>query len=203
MNRFTSHLALGLTMALLLLASAAAQAQGCPDDPFCNSTRCINVCGEPGTSCSSHCTAGGRTTTCGEWDGNPANDLDSDGVANTSDNCLCTPNADQADCDGDGTGDACDPVNEKWVAINSLFSCAWDGDAHLYYWNVQLYNATVYRNVCDNTTCVKKQLSREGQCCYVCTGGQTDTDCCLYSFNNSPTCNQNPNDQCGQPQCPF
>jgi streptogramin lyase len=36
-------------------------------------------------------------------------DLDGDGVSNISDNCPQHANADQADCDFDGTGDACDP----------------------------------------------------------------------------------------------
>lgn len=36
------------------------------------------------------------------------NDLDNDGVANASDNCPLTANADQADLDHDGVGDACD-----------------------------------------------------------------------------------------------
>ena len=35
-------------------------------------------------------------------------DADEDGVADRSDNCPTTPNADQADVDVDGTGDACD-----------------------------------------------------------------------------------------------
>ena len=35
-------------------------------------------------------------------------DLDSDGIANEVDNCPSIANADQADFDGDGAGDACD-----------------------------------------------------------------------------------------------
>jgi hypothetical protein len=35
-------------------------------------------------------------------------DVDADGVADVADNCLMVSNADQADADGDGWGDACD-----------------------------------------------------------------------------------------------
>lgn len=37
-------------------------------------------------------------------------DKDQDGVKNREDNCPFTPNPDQADSDGDGMGDACEPV---------------------------------------------------------------------------------------------
>ena len=38
----------------------------------------------------------------------PGVDRDSDGVADSSDNCVRQPNEDQADLDNDGAGDACD-----------------------------------------------------------------------------------------------
>ena len=38
----------------------------------------------------------------------PGVDRDSDGVGDDTDNCVRQPNADQADLDGDGAGDACD-----------------------------------------------------------------------------------------------
>lgn len=41
-------------------------------------------------------------------DPNETADADSDGIGNNSDNCPGTPNADQADSDSDGTGDACE-----------------------------------------------------------------------------------------------
>ncbi len=41
-----------------------------------------------------------------------ADDSDGDGVPDCADNCIDTPNPDQADCDDDGEGDACDTVTD-------------------------------------------------------------------------------------------
>ena len=42
----------------------------------------------------------------------PADDTDGDGVPDCADNCIDVQNPDQADCDNDGEGDACDIVTD-------------------------------------------------------------------------------------------
>jgi bacillopeptidase F len=43
----------------------------------------------------------------------PPSDTDQDGVADSVDNCPTTANSDQLDTDGDGIGDACDPLTDS------------------------------------------------------------------------------------------
>ena len=47
-------------------------------------------------------------------------DDDNDGHLDGADNCHFTPNADQADTDGDGSGDACDPLNNTDIDADSV-----------------------------------------------------------------------------------
>jgi hypothetical protein len=53
----------------------------------------------------------------------PVNDRDIDGVVNASDNCQNTANADQADQDKDGKGDACDEDRDGDGVPNSNDAC--------------------------------------------------------------------------------
>jgi hypothetical protein len=47
-------------------------------------------------------------------------DADSDGVTDAEDNCPAAPNADQADEDGDGTGDACETQEAQTITFPTL-----------------------------------------------------------------------------------
>lgn len=52
----------------------------------------------------------------------PPEDMDGDGVADAEDNCVDTPNPDQADYDNDGIGDLCDvPDNRIRIDVGILF----------------------------------------------------------------------------------
>ena len=58
-----------------------------------------------------------------ECDWNIVPDCDGDGVANESDNCPDIPNADQANCDGDDFGDACDDDIDNDAVPNDKDTC--------------------------------------------------------------------------------
>jgi len=63
--------------------------------------------------------------TCGVWGKCADGDKDADGVNNGVDNCPTTKNATQADCDGDGTGDACDPSSGSYVHTGYYYCVMW------------------------------------------------------------------------------
>jgi hypothetical protein len=94
--------ALGLaTLFLLLISAAPALAQ--------SDTDCIEMC-FPDGDCDTQCEDNGAWTTCGDY-GVCDFDVDGDGIRWPFDNCQYVSNANQADCDGDRVGDACDGAN--------------------------------------------------------------------------------------------
>ncbi|MCA9564740.1 MAG: thrombospondin type 3 repeat-containing protein, partial [Myxococcales bacterium] len=108
----------------LLLVIMATALIGCGEDPeatcssdsecssteYCSEGACVALqvtpCGDD-RPCPSGLVCGADGF-CARTD---AVDTDGDGVNNGQDNCPNTPNADQADADGDGTGDACETLS--------------------------------------------------------------------------------------------
>ena len=56
-------------------------------------------------------------------DGNEVADADGDGVPDPQDNCKTVPNPDQADVNGAGRGDACDPDDDNDGILDSADNC--------------------------------------------------------------------------------
>ncbi|GAB4181349.1 MAG: hypothetical protein Tsb002_01260 [Wenzhouxiangellaceae bacterium] len=96
------------------------------------STTCTMDCAAQRQQCYAACTIGGGGPACrfqcdvayescvGRC---PNEDSDNDGVVNSVDNCKFTPNSNQADCDGDGQGDACDSQNAIYQQVTAFKSC--------------------------------------------------------------------------------
>jgi MBG domain-containing protein/thrombospondin type 3 repeat protein len=54
------------------------------------------------------------------WTTGWSRDADGDGIPDLSDNCVNVPNADQADSDRNGVGDACEPVKTQTITFAAL-----------------------------------------------------------------------------------
>lgn len=137
--RRTGFLMLAALFAVLLCGPA--EAQWCHDQDqtwWCGDPDDCRLCSTEAWSCDRSCKRFGSWSTCGEAQGNPANDLDGDGDLNTADNCLCTPNADQADCDGDNVGSACDLENAVYQQVSNQ-RCWIDRDVHATHYDLEDY----------------------------------------------------------------
>lgn len=177
-----------VSMVLLTLGAGLLLAQ-----PAAAQYECKNICG---SDCDVECTYGGQPTTCFDWYHRSSDDGDNDGIPYYDDNCACASNTDQADCDTDGLGDVCDSRNEKWVFVQDLGRCDWDGDIK---WNkivIEQYGSHQYQNLCDNSYCYKRVLISSGECPF----GVYDLSGCCEQNYGSANCIHG---SCGSPSCPF
>ncbi len=92
---------------------ADCNSNGIPDSCDIN----CGPCGLPGCGQSVDCNSNGVPDECDEPD------TDDDNVPDECDNCPMTPNPDQADCDHDGLGDACDPDIDNDGVLNESDVC--------------------------------------------------------------------------------
>jgi hypothetical protein len=171
------------------------------DPPIKDPSFCSYVC--PSGSPCDGCKSGLVWTTCGQYAGHPATDLDGDGVPDTRDNCQCLANPSQADCDGDGIGDACDYHDDSWKRISvGTQHCLIDTDIYgTSFWNttVELYYQNVYRSSCTGQTCYQKYLAKS----ITCSTGSDLLQCCKDNWF-APDCGGAwHQDQCGLPRCTF
>ena len=182
-----------LAAVILLSLVAAAPSLAVPDIE----DKCPYVCSHE--NCLDDCLYLGQWTTCAQYLGNPANDVDGDGVLNTSDNCLCKANSNQANCDGDAWGDACDTSSVKWVrqSVNNQ-TCYIDKDNHLIYFTLEGYSSELWKDVCSGATCTKNSFRFDADCFNVstytcCTAYWPWWECDAYLQS----------DHCGTPKCTF
>jgi hypothetical protein len=173
-----------------------------PDDPRQppEPIFCASICSS-GSPCDVCRILGGASTTCGQYAGRPANDLDGDGVVDTNDNCRCQANANQANCDGDAYGDACDAQDNSWAQIAvGTQACKVDEDRGFPKITLEFYYRNVYRSACTGQTCYKKYLNGSVQCNY-----WDDTfECCKSKRIPFTDCGGAWGyDNCGVPRCTF
>ncbi|GAB4190788.1 MAG: hypothetical protein Tsb002_19020 [Wenzhouxiangellaceae bacterium] len=107
----------------LMQPGKPAKALAIADDDTRSSSTCELNCRADRFQCQRICSMTGGGSTCltqCDWAyqsclwgcNNPNPDNDGDGVPNSSDNCIATPNPNQSDCDNDGVGDACENPGE-------------------------------------------------------------------------------------------
>jgi hypothetical protein len=127
--------------------------------------RCHQVCG-PTVDCATQCTdAEGTWTTCEDLGRCATGDTDDDGVLTPDDNCPRHPNPDQADCDGDGRGDACDVDSGIWQVASDRV-CEIDEDGFPLWGHIEYYaeRRLVDVSACGSPPRYERYLRDEASC---------------------------------------
>lgn len=145
---------------------------------------CSGIC-HTNTPCDTACltSPGLEETTCGDYGRcSGLQDPDNDGVLTQNDNCTYTYNPNQANCDGDSKGDACDNENGTWVLESTQERKYINGttpgpDPMCRVWNSILY---IYRDV---SSCGG---GLRGECARYHDHDADGAECTLYGAN--PIC---------------
>lgn len=190
-----------LFVILLSLGFATASAD-CP-------TNCFNAMAECSSSCS-QCNCSQEYEWC--LDSCASVDTDGDGRTDLIDNCPDNYNPGQADCDGDGHGDVCDPQDNSWTLITvGTAKCAVDEGSKPAGKEIKISYKDTYHSSCTGSNCIKKV----GKYTYTCTWFTESSDlyhCCrakrcgltpAQDFIPCPDCDGAWGDNCGTPRCPF
>lgn len=138
------------------------------------------------TECMEDPKGEGPPITCGEWGVCDA-DPDGDGLVDIYDNCPASYNPGQEDCDGDGTGDVCDPENGDFYAV-SIQPCFIRSRLHFGWYEQNRYWEGLYR---DRSACNSPEEYRfVGDETGNCTAWSYDEfGCCMNLWNDGWQCN--------------
>lgn len=154
-------------LAFLVVLSAQAAFADCQQS-------CIEQLDDCRRSCS-QCTCEWDYESClsncqwADWDG--------DGVVDPSDNCPNTPNANQANCDGDAFGNVCDSFNANYQAVTPEKTCWTDKDQHsLGSFTFEHHVEWLERDMssCGATDRWRSRIRKDNTCVLI-----SDLDCCM------------------------
>lgn len=163
-----------LAMLTAIASPQQAEAQG----PF----DCSVLCG-PSADCGQTCEDEGQVIDCYQY-GVCEPDPDDDGVSTGADNCPLTFNPDQANCDSDGIGDACDGENGIYQQVGFSSMCWIRQRTHL--WGTDATEFTEARlediSNCGSPDKWQRFEGFKGSC----FGEFNSGECCKLYFGQSP-----------------
>jgi hypothetical protein len=107
-------------------------------------------------------------------------DSDGDGVLDGTDNCPGNHNPDQANCDGDSLGNACDPLNAVYGPSSAEQTCMTDKDNHITHFSFEHKVEWVQHDVssCGAPDRWFRRIRDEATCGNLPGGSLSDEDCC-------------------------